>query len=102
MAVSKYDESESEKPIEQVVTDFAKFTKEKETREFIGKWNAKGYKKVGIAELLFKVWLLSGSKKNSRALLRDASELLEKLKGEGGWFSFLGDMKLTAEKILKK
>lgn len=93
---------EEEGRIEEVVTDYAKFMKERETREFLENWKKKGYKKVGITELLFRMWLLSGSKKSSKFLLKDAAEILEKLKGEGGWFSFLSELKLTPEKLLGK
>lgn len=93
---------EEEKPIEQVVTDFAKFMKDRETKEFMERWKKKGVKKVGVTELLFKLWLLSGSKKNSKSLLGEASELLEKLKGEGSWFSFMNELKLTPEGLFGK
>ncbi len=98
----KFQDEETERPIEDVVTDYANFMKERDTQKFLGDWKKKGYKKVGVAELLFKLWLLNGSKKNSKSLLKEASELLEKLKGEGEWFSFMNDLKLTPEKLLGK
>ncbi len=98
----KFGEGEDEKPIEQVVTDFANFVKERETRKFLDDWKKKSYKKVGVTELLFKLWLLNGSNKSSKSLLKEASELLEKLKGEGSGFSFINELKLTPEKIFGK
>lgn len=98
----KFGEEDTEQHIQDVVTDYANFMKERSTTEFLNKWKGKGYKKVGVTELLFKLWLLGGSKKSSKALLSEASELLEKLSGGGGWFSFLGDLKLTPERSQKK
>ncbi len=100
----KYGEmkEEEEEHIEQVVTDYAKFIRERETKEFLEKWKKKGFKKVGITELLFRMWLFSGSKKGSKMLLKDAAEILEKLKGEGNWFSFLGELKMVPEGLFGK
>lgn len=99
---AKYaDDIEAERPIEQVVSDFANFVKEKETKTFLDSWKAKGYKKVGVTELLFIIWNTNRGS-STKSMLARAQEVLQKLKGEGSWFSFLGDLKLTPEKLLKK
>lgn len=90
-------ENEDEKPVEEIVSDFANFVKNKETKEFIEKWNKK-YKKVGIIELLFIVWN-SSSNKGNKSVLNKANEILEKLGGEGEWFSFLSELKLVPERM---
>ena len=92
-------EGEEEKPVQDVVTDFSNFVKSRETKEFLKKWSEKKkYKKVGMTELLFIVWY-SKSNKSSKAVLAKAGEILEKLGGEGGWFSFLSGLKLAPEKM---
>lgn len=98
----KFAENEEEKQVEEVVASYANFMKEKETKELLEKWKKKGFKKLGVTELLFKLWLLHGSSKSKKALLREAAEILEKLKGEGQWLSFLSELKFAPEKIFKK
>ncbi|MFA5077519.1 MAG: hypothetical protein WC488_03775 [Candidatus Micrarchaeia archaeon] len=95
----KFESREEEKPVEEIVTDFAKFVKTREAKEFTEKWSKKKkYKKVGITELLFIVWNSQGTKGN-KAVLRKANEILEKLGGEGEWFSFLSGLKLMPERM---
>lgn len=90
---------EAEKPIEEIVENFANFVKTRETKEFIEKWSKKKkYKKVGITELLFIVWN-STSNKGGKSVLKKAGEILEKLGGEGEWFSFLSGLKLMPERM---
>lgn len=98
----KFADEEAETHIEEVVTDYANFMKQRETREFLEKWKKKGFKKVGVTELLFKMWLLYGAKRSGKTILKEATEILEKLKGEGGWLSFLSDLKLVPERLLNK
>lgn len=96
-----YMKSGEEERVREETVNYANFMKQPETKEFLEKWKKK-YKKVGVTELLFRLWVLSGSSKNSKTLLKEASEILEKLKGEGGWFSFLSELKLIPEKIFGK
>lgn len=98
----KYEELKDERPIEEVVTDYAKFMNDPETKKFLDDWKKKGFKKIGIAELLFKLLILSGSSRSKKELLKDAQEIMLKLKGEGGCLSFLSELKLTPEKINKQ
>ncbi len=97
----KFEDTDIDKRIEDI-TNYAEFMKKEETKKFLDKWNAKGYKKAGVTELLLKLWLLSDAKKSSKSLLREAAEILGKLKGEEEWFSFLSDLKLTPEKRVKE
>ncbi|MEW6528254.1 MAG: hypothetical protein AB1391_00025 [Candidatus Micrarchaeota archaeon] len=93
----EFEEKEIEQRIEDIV-NYYKFIKEKETTEFVNKWNDKGYKKAGVIALLLKLWLFSNQKKNSKSILKDAEEILGKLTGEKEWYSFLSNLKLTPEK----
>lgn len=93
---------EEEETVEDVLKNFARFTKfinEKETKKFIKKWHNKhDYKKVGLIELLFSLWN-SSSTENKEEIFKKAEEILEKLKGTGGVFSFLNKLKLKSDEL---
>lgn len=97
----KYNEPEEINKRLEEIDNYASFMKEEKTKEFIEMWHKKGFKKVGIVELLFRLWLLRGSEKKDEILI-EASDILNKLKGDGNVFAFISDLKLAPEKIIRK
>ncbi|MFA5049763.1 MAG: hypothetical protein WC501_02030 [Candidatus Micrarchaeia archaeon] len=79
--------------------NFDNFIKDAETqkkiREWMNKWN---YKKRGLMALLYILWLQGTSNKN---VLRQASDILSKLKGEDIFAKFLNVLKLKPEGKMK-
>ncbi len=79
--------------------NFDNFLKDSETQKKIKEWMTKwSYKKRGIMALLYILWLDGASNKN---VLKQAGDILSKLKGEDIFAKFLNVLKLKPEGKMK-